>query len=259
MGHANGAAGMTDTAIVETEDEAPGRQLELMEHLVELRTRLIRCAVYISVGMVAGWVFYQRFFSFLTSPIVPLLEKTKSEFLLTGITEAFTIKMQISVLIGVILSLPLITMEGWRFIAPGMTRKERRSVKLIAPLSVILFLVGLVTAYYVMPMGIRWLIAQNPPNAKFMPNVQQSLLFLVKMYLAFGVIFQMPVVLMFLGKIGIVSSAFLVRNWRQAIVVIGVVAAAATPSGDAMTMMMMCGPMIVLYVLSIGLVRMVER
>jgi len=249
---------MTDTAIAETEDEAPGRQLELMEHLAELRTRLIRCAVYVSIGMIAGWVFYGRFFTFLTAPILPLL-KNGSTFLLTGITEAFTIKMQISILIGIILALPLITMEGWRFVAPGMTRKERRSVKLVAPLSVALFLLGLVTSYYVMPVGIKWLIAQNPPMAKFMPNVQQSLLFLVKMYLAFGVIFQMPVVLMFLGKVGIVSSGFLVRNWRQAVVVIAIVAAAATPSGDAMTMMMMCAPMIVLYILSIGLVRMVER
>lgn len=249
---------MIDSPVAEIEEEAPGRQLELMEHLAELRSRLIRCAVYVSVGMVAGWVFYAWFFSFLTAPILPLL-KNGSTFLLTGITEAFTIKMQISVLIGIVLALPLITMEGWRFIAPGMTRKERRSVKLIAPLSVILFVLGLVTSYFVMPVGIKWLIAQNPPMAKFMPNVQQSLLFLVKMYLAFGLIFQMPVVLMFLGKVGIVSSTFLIRNWRQAVVVIGIVAAAATPSGDALTMMMMCAPMLVLYVLSIGLVRMVER
>jgi sec-independent protein translocase protein TatC len=92
-----------------------------------------------------------------------------------------------------------------------------------------------------------------------MPSVQQSLLFFVKMYLAFGVVFQMPVVLMFVGKVGLVSSKSLITNWRQAVVVIGIVAAAATPSGDAMTMMMMCAPMILLYILSIGLVRMVER
>ena len=250
---------MSDTAVAEIEDDAPGRQIELMEHLVELRTRLIRVAIYVSVCMIAGWVFYQRFFELITAPIIPLLKKTGSSFLLTGITEGFSIKMQASVIIGIIIALPLITLEGWRFVSPGLTRKERRSVKFIAPLSVVLFIGGLVCAYYIMPMGIRWLISQNPPEAKFMPSVQQSLLFLVKMYLAFGVVFQMPVVLMFLAKVGIVSSGALVKNWRQAIVVIGIVAAAATPSGDAMTMMMMCAPMIVLYIMSIGLVRMVER
>ncbi len=241
------------------EDDASGRQLELVEHLAELRSRLIRVAIYVSVGMIVGWIYYQRFFEFVTAPILPLLQKAGSTFLLTGITEGFTIKMQAAIVIGVIISLPLITMEGWRFVAPGLTRRERRSVRLVAPLSVVLFLGGLVTAYYVMPMGIKWLIGQNPPGATFMPSVQQSLLFIVKMYLAFGVIFQMPVVLMFLGKVGIVSSKALVSNWRQALVVMAIVAAAATPSGDAMTMMMMCAPMAVLYLLSIGLVRLVER
>ncbi len=250
---------MTGTEIAEMEDEAPGRQLELMEHLAELRNRLIRIALYVGVGMIAGWIWYQSFFEFLTGPILPLLKKSGGKFLLTGITEGFTIKMQASIIIGVIIALPLITMEGWRFVAPGLTRRERRSVTLVAPLSIILFAGGLTTAYYVMPMGIRWLIGQNPPGATFMPSVQQTLLFLVKMYLAFGVIFQMPVVLMFLGKVGIISSRVLISSWRQALVIIAIVAAAATPSGDAMTMLMMCGPMVVLYMLSIGLVRIVER
>jgi len=249
---------MSDTVTEDIEDDAPGRQLELMEHLAELRTRLIRSAFYVAIGMAVGWIFYQHFFNFVTAPIRPML-KNGSQFLLTGITEGFTIKMQASIIIGLIIALPLITMEGWRFIAPGLTRRERRSVKLVAPLSVVLFIGGLVCSYYVMPVGIRWLIGQNPPEAKFMPSVQQSLLFLVKMYLAFGVVFQMPVVLMFLAKVGIISSKALIKNWRQAVVIIGIVAAAVTPSGDAMTMMMMCAPMIVLYIMSIGLVRLVER
>jgi sec-independent protein translocase protein TatC len=108
-------------------------------------------------------------------------------------------------------------------------------------------------------MGIKWLISQNPPEAKFMPSVQGTLLFILKMYLAFGLVFQMPVVLMFLGKAGLISSVTLRSYWRQAVVAIGILAAAITPSGDAFTMMMMCVPMIILYVLSIGLVRIVEK
>lgn len=251
---------MTDT-VAEEEIERPedDKQLELVEHLAELRTRLIRCVIYVAVGTIIGWTFYQFFFEFLSAPVMQYLRAHGSSFLLTGVAEGFTIKMQISLLVGIILVLPLITMEGWRFVAPGLTRKERRAVRLIAPLSILLFVSGVALAYFAIPMGVKWLISQNPPEAKFMPSVAQTLIFILKMYLAFGLVFQMPVVLMFLGRVGIVSSATLKSYWRQAIVAIGILAAAITPSGDAFTMIMMCLPMVVLYGLSILLVRMVEN
>jgi len=249
---------MVSTPVAEIEDEVEsGKQLELVEHLAELRDRIIRCIVYAALGSVAGWVFFPFFFKLLTSPVVRYLSKDSS-FLLTGIAEGFTVKMQIAVLTGIILAFPLITLEGWRFVAPGLTRKEKRAVRLIAPLSILLFVGGVATAYFAMPMGIRWLVSQNPPGAKFMPAVGQSLIFILKMYLAFGLVFQTPIVLMFLGKAGIVTSKSLRSYWRQAIVGIAIIAAAVTPSGDAFTMMIMCGPMVALYFLSIGLVRLVE-
>lgn len=249
---------MVSTPVTDIEDEAEsGKQLELVEHLAELRDRLLRCIVYATLGSVAGWIFFPFFFKLLTTPVARYLSKDSS-FLLTGIAEGFTVKMQIAVLTGIILAFPLITMEGWRFIAPGLTRKEKRAVRLVAPLSILLFVGGVATAYFAMPMGIRWLISQNPPGAKFMPAVGQSLIFILKMYLAFGLVFQTPIVLMFLGRVGIVTSQSLRSCWRQAIVAIAVIAAAVTPSGDAFTMMIMCGPMVLLYFLSIALVRLVE-
>jgi sec-independent protein translocase protein TatC len=242
--------------VVEEETES-GKQLELMEHLSELRNRIVRCLIYTALGAGAGWFFFPFFFKILTTPVVRYLSKDSS-FLLTGIAEGFTVKVQISVLTGIILAFPLITMEGWRFVAPGLTKKERRAIRLVAPLSVLLFAAGIATAYIAMPMGIRWLISQNPPDAKFMPAVGQSLIFILKMYLAFGLVFQTPIILMFLGRVGIVTSKSLRSYWRQALVLIAFVAAAVTPSGDAFTMMIMCGPMVVLYFMSIGLVRLVE-
>ena len=108
-------------------------------------------------------------------------------------------------------------------------------------------------------MGIQWLVSQNPPGATFMPSVAQTLLFVSKMCLAFGLVFQLPVVLMFLAKVGIVDSRMLKAYWRQAVVVLAIVAAVVTPSADAFSMMLMCAPLILLYGLSIVLVRMVER
>lgn len=250
---------MVETAEKEKEDLDSDRQLELIEHLAELRSRIIRIAVYVSMGMVVGWIFYGYFFNLFSAPVMAYLKKSGSTFLLTGVAEGFTIKVQISLLIGIIIAMPFITWEGWRFVAPGLTRSERRAVQLVAPLSIFLFISGVVLAFVVLPVGIRWLISQNPPQAKFMPSVTQTLLFILKMYLAFGLVFQMPVILMFLAKVGLVSSGMLRSYWRQAIVAIGIVAAAITPSGDAFTMLVMCAPMCVLYLLSIGLVKLVER
>jgi sec-independent protein translocase protein TatC len=251
---------MVDTITEEPEKKNHEKQLELTEHLAEFRTRILRSLVYITLGMAVGWAFYDSFFTFLTAPIRPFLsEKTGSQFLLTGVAEGFTIRIQVCLLVGLILALPLITIEGWRFLEPGLTRQEKRGIKLVTPLSILLFISGIALAYKVMPIGIRWLISMNPPGAKFMPQVAQTLLFILKMYLAFGVVFQMPVVLMFLGKIGLISSKTLKSYWRQAVVLIAIVAAAITPSGDAFTMMTLCVPMIGLYILSIGLVKLVER
>lgn len=250
---------MAYTASIEAEESGSSKHLELVEHLSELRSRLIRCALYAAAGTIAGWSFYSFFFKLLSAPLLPFLKKSGSSFLLTGIAEGFTIKIQVSLLIGLMLALPLITLEGWRFVSPGLTRKERRSAKLVAPLSIVLFVGGVAVAYFAVPMGIKWLISQNPPEAKFMPTVQQSLLFILKMYLAFGVVFQMPVLLMFLAKVGLINSRMLKASWRHAVIIIGIVAAAVTPSGDAITMSMMCVPMVLLYLLSIVLVRVVEK
>lgn len=251
--------GMADTTDIEINEEQSEKQLELVEHLTELRARIIRSLLYVAIGTTAGWLFYDFFFNFLSAPVIPYLKKSGSSFLLTGVAEGFTIKLQISLLIGAIIALPLVTWEGWRFVVPGLTRTERRAARLIAPLTMLLFASGVALGYYIMPVGIQWLISQNPPGAKFMPSVTQTLLFILKMYLAFGVVFQMPVVLMFLGKVGIVNSRMLKAYWRQAVVLIAIIAAVVTPSGDAFTMSVMAAPMVVLYVLSIGLVKIVEQ
>ena len=254
-----GNAILADTAVRESEETGSGRQLDLMEHLTELRTRLIRSIVYLLIGAACGWVFYDRLYSIVSGPVIKFLEEMGSKFILTGLTEGFHIKMQMSLVFGAILAAPLLTLEGWGFISPGLTRKERFAIRVIAPLSVVLFFGGVMCAWFCMPMGIKWLVAQNPPSATFMPSVGPSLVFIMKLYLAFGLVFQMPVVLMFLGKVGIVDSRMLKAYWRQAVVAIAVTAAAVTPSGDAFTMMMMCVPMVGLYGLSIVLVKIVER
>jgi len=230
-----------------------------MEHLTELRNRLLRAVLFLTVGITAGWFLYNPFFTILCGPVIDFLKEHGNKFIVVGLTEGFNIRMQMSVLIGAIIACPFLTMESWGFISPGLTRQERKAVWLVAPLSVLLFWLGVFCAWKVLPMGVKWLVAQNPAEAAFMPSVGQALIFLLKLYLGFGLVFQLPVVLMFLGKVGIVSSSMLRTNWRQAIVAIAIIAAIVTPSGDAPTMLAMCIPMIGLYGLSIILVRLIEK
>ncbi len=235
------------------------KEIGIMEHLSELRSRIIRCIIYIFIGTIIGWFFSDDVYQLLSMPVMPYLEKYTSSFITTDITEGFMIKIQMSLMVGILITIPLITLEGWGFISPGLTRQERKGVWLIAPLSIFLFIAGVYIAYKILPTGIGWLISQNFSNVKFMPKVQQTILFVLKMCIAFGIVFQLPVILMFLAKIGIITSAMLKSYWRHAIVILAIISAIVTPSGDAFSMMMMCTPLLGLYAISILLVKLVER
>jgi len=234
------------------------KRAELFEHLAELRARLIRSAVYLVIGTAIAWVFYKQLFALLTRPMMSVLGKLDSKFLLTGFPEAFMIKLQVCMIAGLIIVCPFVTCEVWGFIAPGLTREEKKPVVWIAPLSVILFASGVALCYFIMPTAFGWFASFVPSGAELRPNVQTSLIFIIKMLAAFGVVFQLPVFLMFLAKVGIIDSKMLRANWRYAMVAVAVVAAVATPSADAFSMLMMGVPVAGLYFLSILLVKVVE-
>jgi len=236
------------------------KRAELIEHLAELRTRLVRSIIYVVVGAIAAWLLYDRvLFPLLTRPMLPILRKMDSKFLLTGFPEAFMIQMQICLVAGLIIVLPLVTLELWAFVAPGLTLNEKRPLKWIVPLSIFLFLTGIVLCYVILPAAFNWFALYVPKNAELRPSVQQSILFTVKMLFAFGVVFELPVVLMLLGKVGIINSRMLRANWRICVVGVSVVAAVATPSNDAFSMLCMAIPLTFLFLLSIFLVWLVEE
>lgn len=234
------------------------KRAELVEHLAELRTRLIRSVVYIVIGAILAWILYDYIFNLLTRPMTDVLKGINTKFLLSSFTEPFMIRMQICIVSGLILMSPFLTMEIWGFVSPGLTHQEKKAVKLICPLSVLLFLLGVFVCYHTLPSAFKWFSYYIPKEAELRPSVQVSVLFTVKMLLAFGVVFELPVVLMFLSKVGIVDSRFLLDNWRVAMVAVAVIAAVATPSNDAFTMLMMAVPVAALYFLSIFLVRIGE-
>jgi sec-independent protein translocase protein TatC len=235
------------------------REMELWEHLSELRSRIIRSLIYIVVGMLLCWLFYDELFAFLSAPLKAVHKLQGVKFLWLSITEPFMVQMQISLVGGLILAIPLITTELWGFVAPGLTAEEKKGFHLVVPLSVMFFLLGVTCAYLILPSAFSWFAGFITADAILNQSPVKYITFVVKMLLAFGIVFQLPVVLMFLAWVGIVTSDMLKQNWRSAIVMTSIVAAVATPSNDAFTMVMMAIPLAILYFASIWLVKVVER
>lgn len=250
---------MSDSTLTSSRAAERGGNLSVVGHLTELRTRIIRCILYVAVGTTCGWVFYDQAFRFLSAPVRMYLSHGSGTMIQTGILGGFMVKMQVTVLVGLILAMPLVARETWGFIGPGLVASEKRGVKLVGPLAVLLFLTGVTVAYLIMPAGVGWLLSQNPPGVRVMPEVQQTVPFVLKMCLAFGLVFQLPVVLIFLASLGVVRSQMLKRYWRHAVVLISIISAIVTPSNDIFSMSMMCVPMVLLYFASILLVGAIER
>jgi sec-independent protein translocase protein TatC len=233
-------------------------EMELFEHLEELRTRLIRAILYLAVGAVLCWFFYNPIYTVLTAPIRPILEEKGYKLVFMTITEAFFVRLQVCLISGLVLASPPILAELWGFIVPALTPQERKPVRVVMPLAILLFCLGVGMAYVVLPAGLRWFAGYIPQQVELVQRMSDYLLFMVKMCLGFGLAFELPVVLMLLGQIGLVRASTLTRYWRQAVVIIMLIAAILTPSNDPFTMLVLSAPMALLYLGSISLVRMVE-
>ncbi|MFN3690488.1 MAG: twin-arginine translocase subunit TatC [Fimbriimonadales bacterium] len=242
----------------ERTDEEP--KATFMEHLEELRKRIFRALVYTMLGWIVGFAITGYVYDFLASPLL----STKPEgtkFVFTHATEPFFLKFKLGLIVGLILVMPLLVYELWGFLAPGLTKQERRAVKLIAPFSLFLFFAGVAVGYYILPAAFKFFLGylKDFPEAQLYQNPWQYVLFVVKMMFAFGIGFQMPVVLMFLAHIGLATPETMWRYWRQAILIIGFMAALLTPSGDAFSMLAIGLPMVFLYFLSIVLVARIAK
>ena len=232
---------------------------DLITHLTELRARLLRSIAYALIGALVVWSFFNPIYRFLMRPIMRALKQGKGELIVTQLMEGFLVKIEITLIGGIILAAPFIYYEIWAFIAPGLTRKERRAARPLVPISGLLFLMGAALGYLLTEPSLMWLLKLNPPEAVARYQLNTNLLLLMKFYLALGIAFQLPVVIVLLAKMGIVNSRLLSRRWREAVVVIFVVAAIITPTWDPITMTIAGLPMVALYLATIGVVKIIER
>jgi sec-independent protein translocase protein TatC len=240
------------------ESENESGKMSFLEHLDELRKRLIHVAVYIGVGFIACWYFSKYIYNFLAIPIITALPPN-TKLVFTKPTDPFTLYMKVAFLAGIFLTLPLTLFEVWKFIAPGLYRKEKRYVIPFLISSMILFLSGAAFCYYVvLPPAFRILIELG---SSFTPMIMidEYLNLTNMMLLGFGLIFEMPVVVAFLSLFGLVSAGFLWRKFKYAIVAIVTLAAIISPTQDAFNLFIWSVPMVLLYIISIGVAAIIGR
>jgi len=236
-----------------------GKRASLVDHLDELRGRILRSALYTVAGMALVWAAFPPVYRFLVRPIQAQVDKFGAELDVFHVMEGFLIRMEVALIGGLILAAPFIFREVWAFVAPGLMPNERRTVRPIVPVAAVLFLLGVAMAYAITEPTIYFFLLFVPHGAHARLNLNNTLLLMLKFYLAFGLAFQLPIVLVLLAKLGIVNSRILIRRWREAVVIILVVAAIITPSWDPIIMTVCAIPMVLLYLGTIGVIKVIDR
>ncbi len=232
--------------------------MTLTEHLAELRTRIIRAGLAVAIGMVFVIAFYEQVLDFLIEPYESLCAERGEEFCPGDVnafspTEGFATRMRIGMYGGIILALPVILWQIWRFVVPALEAKEKKYAIPFVISSVTLFAAGGVLAYFTVGRALEFLIAWSGSEVNQVFSVQSYVSLVGLMIFAFGIGFLLPVLLVFLQLVGVVTPRRLLGGWRYAIVGIFCLAAVITPSGDPPTLLTLSVPMIGLYFVAIFL------
>ena len=250
------------TATAEQQDT-----MTLTEHLGELRTRIIRASLAVVIGAVLIIAFYEPVLSFLAQPYNDLCDSKPESFCppederlnAFSPTEGFAARIRIGMYGGIIIALPVILWQIWRFVVPALEAKEKKYAIPFVLSSVILFGAGAAMAYVTVGRALEFLISWSGESVNQVFGIEKYISLVGLMIFAFGVGFLLPVLLVFLQLVGVVTPRLLLGAWRYAIVGIFCLAAVITPSGDPVTLMMLAGPMIILYFLAVLIGYVVAR
>ena len=231
------------------------RRMTIVEHLEELRRVLIISSIAWLVATVAAFVFHGAILDFLLRPLTTVLGKTNnhitSQAVFTSPTEGLTVPIKVSMIIGLVGALPVVVWQTWTFVSPGLRPVERKFVGPFIGSALLLFASGAAFAYFVMPIGLNFLATFLGGSAVYLPDINSYLSFLVILILAFGVTFELPVVIILLGILGIVSSRLLRRKRKGIWVGIIIGALLITPGADPYTPTALFVPLIVFFEASI--------
>lgn len=229
-----------------------------MSHLEELRKRLIVCAITVGVGFVIAYIFSEHLFQLLILPLKEVMPEG-GQLIFTNLPEMFFAYLKVAFIAGILASAPLIFYQIWLFVAPGLYRKEKKYLIPFVVSSTFLFVGGALFGYFVVfPFGFKFFIGFANEYVKALPSVKQYLSFSIKLLFAFGVVFELPVVIFFLAKIGVVTPKLLRKKRKYAILLTFALAAILTPP-DVITQCMMAVPLIVLYEIGILVARIARK
>lgn len=238
--------------------------MPLTGHLRELRSRLVKSAIAIAIGMILGWIYYDRIFAWLSAPFTSVIDEARSQghlvtLALTGVADPFVLQLQIAAVAGLVVSSPIWLYQLWRFITPGLHRHEKRWAIAFVAVAVPLFAAGVLLAYKVLPYGLQILFGFTPDNVENIVSVDKYLSFFVRMVLIFGVGFLLPMILVLLNFAGVLSGQRLLKSWRWIIFSVFIFGAVATPTGDPINMMLLAGPILLLVTIAIVICLLNDR
>ena len=234
-------------------DDAGGGKMSFLEHLDELRRRIIYALIGVAVGFVISCFFIKNIFDFIMKPMQAMLPPGQT-LVYTEPSEAFSLYIKMAVIAGIFIASPMVMSQVWLFIAPGLYSHEKKFAIPFVLMSSFFFVLGAAFSHYVVfPMTWKFFASFATDYLTYMPRVEPAFSTYFKMLLAFGLVFQMPTVVLFLARMGLVTGRFLMKNFKYAILIIFIAAAIITPSGDMFNQSIMAGPMILLYLLSASL------
>ncbi len=225
-------------------------KLPITTHLDELRKRLITCLIAIGVGFVVSYFFSEQLFAILSKPLSDIMPEDNT-FIFTSLTEGFFTYLKLAFFAGIFLAAPVILHQVWCFVAPGLYANEKRYMIPFVVLSTIFFITGVLFGYFVVfPIAFKFFLGYNTETIRMLPSLREYLSFSCKFLLAFGLVFEMPIFILFLSKLGIVNDKQLRSNRKLVVVGVFIVAAFLTPP-DIVSQVLMALPLIILYEISI--------
>jgi sec-independent protein translocase protein TatC len=236
-------------------------RMTLIEHLIELRRRIIVCAIAVGLAAVIGWFLYPWVSDLLLRPYRDIAERSIAggNLIATSPIEGFAVRIKITAYIAVALAMPVLLWEIWRFVSPGLYKHERRYAWPFVLSGVALFIMGALLAYWTLPKALDWLSSIGGDNITQAYTADKYYQLIAYMMLAFGICFEFPILLVFLQMAGIVTNEWLRKYRRHAIVVIFIVVAVATPSNDPISLFALSLPLVVFYEIAIVVGRIQSR
>lgn len=239
--------------------------MPLVEHLRELRTRLVICVIALVPGVIAGFVFYQPLTRFLTAPVCDLPVRGVGEgacgpLVITGsLLAPFTLQAKLAIATGIASSAPIWLYQLWSFVSPGMHKHERRRALAFVAAAVPLFCAGMALCYYLLPKGVAALVSFAPDQVTFLADYGSYLGLVLRLTLVFGLSFLAPVLVVALNLAGVLPAAHMRSWWRGILLGVFVFAAVATPTGDPLTMTALALPILVLVAIAYGICALHDR